>query len=655
MKVNAMSRLFTGAGYAGTIGGDITVFGTSERETISVVDVAGTVTFDPSFNKGGDTIVLAKSAAAYTINQSGSSVVLANQDSRIVIPVGIVATTIQFLDGDRTLLFSGGVKIGSQVVTATAATVTAEGAAKSTLAADAAAKPARLVLNQESAWVAGNVTVFGSAGVESVSIVGAGKITFDPSFNRGGDTISLMKSAQNYTAQKVGSSFVLQDGTTTLIIPVGIGGLTTEFRGDARLLAFTGDEFKIGMDVVQSENKITLTKNIMPPLFLNTPVRISGIEIQIPYTVTEGKLNFKPGLQFDTLYFANNVLSMLPLHGPWDGSKDITIYFPELSFHLTKDLVATSVPSNISTQHPRDVVVADFNGDGISDVYIADHGFDGLSFPGGQSKLLLGTTKGFVDATQSLPQKLEFTHSATAADINGDGHIDLFVGNFAMNPPYFLINDGSANFVVKDLFPKSFDGSRYTTSLLADLDGDGTFELILGGDARVSQILIYTGDGYALSSTLTLGDDGARIVTSIELADLDGDGSLEIILQSTSSEPFYKGTRLDIFSQVDGIFQINESYSGIVVSEALWNKHLYVSDMNRDGKLDLISVGQDTKILLNDGSGFEVDTNALPFDQYRVNEMWDVNADGRLDFVYIDMVPNSLDSVLTLGVFVLLG
>ena len=163
-----MGRLITGAGYTGTIGGNITVYGTPERQTITVADVAGTVTFDPSFNKGGDTIVLGKSAASYTIAQSGSTVVLSDGDSRIIIPVGTTANAIQFSDGDRALIFDGGVKIGSQTVTTTAATITATGTTKSTLAADAATQAARLVLSEESASVGGNVMVYGTAGVESV-------------------------------------------------------------------------------------------------------------------------------------------------------------------------------------------------------------------------------------------------------------------------------------------------------------------------------------------------------------------------------------------------------------------------------------------------------------------------------------------------------
>lgn len=245
-----VGRLITGAGYTGTIGGNITVYGTAERQTITVADVAGTVTFDPSFNKGGDTIVLAKSAASYTIAQSGSTVILSDGDSRIVIPVGTVANTIQFSDGDRTLIYSGGVKIGGQAVTTTAATVTATGSTKSTLAADAATQAARLVLSEESASVGGNVIVYGTAGVESVSVVGGGNITFDASFNKGGDTISLTKAATNYTAERSGSSILIKDPTTTLNVPVGTVGLTADFKGDKRTILFANGDFKVGADAL---------------------------------------------------------------------------------------------------------------------------------------------------------------------------------------------------------------------------------------------------------------------------------------------------------------------------------------------------------------------------------------------------------------------
>ena len=254
-----MGRLITGAGYTGTIGGNITVYGTPERQTITVADVAGTVTFDPSFNKGGDTIVLGKSAASYTIAQSGSTVVLSDGDSRIIIPVGTVANTVQFSDGDRTLLFSGGVKIGSQTVTTTAATITATGTTKSTLAADAATQAARLVLSEESASVGGNVMVYGTAGVESVSVVGKGKVTFDPSFNKGGDTVAFSDPASRFSATKAGSSVTLTNGQTSAVLPVGTVGLDVNFASDERSLKFANGAFLLGKDTLAASGATALS------------------------------------------------------------------------------------------------------------------------------------------------------------------------------------------------------------------------------------------------------------------------------------------------------------------------------------------------------------------------------------------------------------
>ena len=141
-------------------------------------------------------------------------------------------------------------------------------------------------------------------------------------------------------------------------------------------------------------------------------------------------------------------------------------------------------------------------------------------------------------------------------------------------------------------------------------------------------------------------------MTSIRVADLDGNGSLDIILQSTANDPFYKGTRIDVFSQSNGSFTINKSYSGVTVSEDKWNKNLYLSDVNRDGKIDIISTGASTKIILNTGSQLVIDKTALPIDQNAsAVEMWDINGDGSLDFVYAQMLPNSLPNVQNVGIF----
>lgn len=240
-----MGRLITGAGYTGTIGGNITVYGTPERQTITVADVAGTVTFDPSFNKGGDTIVLAKSAASYTIAQSGSTVVFSDGDSRIVIPVGTVANTIQFSDGDRALVFSGNVKIGSQLVTTNPEPIGTPGTNKATLENDTSAIGARLILNSESAAVGGKVIVYGTTGVEEVSVLN-GNVTLDASFNKGGDLIRLPEKANVFSSQKQGSSAIFSSDELRLAIPVGVTGTTLNFISDSRVLKYESGQFQIG-------------------------------------------------------------------------------------------------------------------------------------------------------------------------------------------------------------------------------------------------------------------------------------------------------------------------------------------------------------------------------------------------------------------------
>src|SRR5690349_12262683 len=65
------------------------------------------------------------------------------------------------------------------------------------------------------------------------------------------------------------------------------------------------------------------------------------------------------------------------------------------------------------TEHGRQILIADFNGDRRNDIFVADHGYDAEPFPGHQNTLALSTPDGkLVDATSTLPAESGFTHSA---------------------------------------------------------------------------------------------------------------------------------------------------------------------------------------------------------------------------------------------------
>ncbi|MEQ8955883.1 MAG: VCBS repeat-containing protein, partial [Gammaproteobacteria bacterium] len=171
------------------------------------------------------------------------------------------------------------------------------------------------------------------------------------------------------------------------------------------------------------------------------------------------------------------------------------------------------------SENARELLIHDFNGDGLLDIYFADHGYDAPPYPGFKDQLMLGTETGFVDATDRLPDIAAFTHNGAAGDIDGDGDIDIFAVNsdtIESEFSYLLLNDGEANFELNlSLLPASLTSpSQLTNSYsaeLIDLDNDGRAELILGRrdftDQTPTRIHWNNGQGQFSDSDVTFLDE----------------------------------------------------------------------------------------------------------------------------------------------------
>lgn len=111
-------RLAAQAGSVSAVGGKLDIFGIGNANEIVEV-LYGDVTFDGSFARGGDIVILDAVAGAFTAFVSGSFLVLETDDLIARIPVGTAGMTIRFADEDRTLVFDIGqglVKVGAQTV-----------------------------------------------------------------------------------------------------------------------------------------------------------------------------------------------------------------------------------------------------------------------------------------------------------------------------------------------------------------------------------------------------------------------------------------------------------------------------------------------------------------------------------------------------------
>jgi hypothetical protein len=318
----------------------------------------------------------------------------------------------------------------------------------------------------------------------------------------------------------------------------------------------------------------------------------------------------------------------------------------------TSALFTGGVPTTV---WPRDIVIADFNGDGRPDLYIADHGYDAPPYPGAQNRLLLSVgAHGIIDASDRLPQVRDFTHSAAAADIDGDGDIDLLAMNIfggtpstgASTNPYFLINDGSGHFAVAfDRLPAIIEnrdfGNKYTCVLFFDADHDGDQDILLGSHGETAQnnsLLLLNGGGgnYSTAPSIVIPPGPFTKpggVMDASALDLNGDGALDLVLTLQDN---YQAHYIQILIN-DGHGHFTDDTNARLPQSNIagtWSIGTHVVDLNGDGYMDLVAENSlDQPFFLNDGTGhfIALPANFIDVETYWNLQVFDANGDGRQD------------------------
>lgn len=305
---------------------------------------------------------------------------------------------------------------------------------------------------------------------------------------------------------------------------------------------------------------------------------------------------------------------------------------------------------------PR-IFAADFNKDGITDIFNPDFGLDKPPFPGGQNSLFLSNkaTGQLENATARLPQGLKQNHGTALGDINRDGNIDILVNALnetTGNANQILINDGAGGFTPnQSLLPASLRQAGYdpgnTWSMLRDLNGDGWDDMVLGTWApnpNPSVVLLNDGKGsFANSTPLALPRPGGfkEVVIGIETIDLNGDALPDLMLSVTndgSHDEFYKLPYIQLLvNEGNGRFrdetELRLPQSKTIQSSTAWYHSATAVDVNGDGFQDIVADGNglSSRIYMNDGTGkFTLGWNGTP-NQHVV--AMDVNGDGKPDLV----------------------
>lgn len=240
------------------------------------------------------------------------------------------------------------------------------------------------------------------------------------------------------------------------------------------------------------------------------------------------------------------------------------------------------------------MIKGDVNGDGLEDVYVGGgNGKPGIIYiqqTGG--KFAVKPESSFDNDKKSSDADAVFF------DANGDGKPDLYVcsggyDNYTPDDPLLqdrlYLNDGQGNFTkVKDALPAM--RSSKSCVRVADINADGHPDLFVGGrvipgrypETPASYILINDGKGHFTDETIQYNPQLQHIgmVTDAAWVDMNGDKKPDLVIVG-------EWMPVTIMTNVNGKLVNNTKNYFDAPSSGWWNKIL-VDDFNHDGHPDLI-------------------------------------------------------------------
>ncbi len=357
----------------------------------------------------------------------------------------------------------------------------------------------------------------------------------------------------------------------------------------------------------------------------------SLIEVTVPVNATYGLINV---LDKSTGLYASSPKYFSPAFS--GGSFDASA-------------VGTQEKFTTGNTYIYDVCGCDFDGDGKIDFATANNNSNNVNIFRNTSTL---NTSSFVK--QDIPNGYS-TISTECSDLNGDGKPDLvFATNVGINEKQIFVyrntsTIGSISFAKTEFsLPDETSGEKRNPRKfrIGDLDGDGKLDLIIGNE-KDNTLFIYlnkstTSGVIAFDNPYSLVVSNASNVGVVDIADLNQDGLLDIITFSYA------------ISDVIHILK-NESSSGTLkfnqptsFGSQIIRLNVTVADFNSDGLKEIAtssSVSDEIEILNNSSTANTINFDAVATNIKGLDNPWglesaDINGDGKVD-ICIAAISNS--------------
>lgn len=296
--------------------------------------------------------------------------------------------------------------------------------------------------------------------------------------------------------------------------------------------------------------------------------------------------------------------------------------------YANKILMAAPLPFNKNTMAPMGCLPGDFNEDGSMDILVYYWGRTPIIF--------IQRDNTFVPTELVRSGERWFTNAATIADLDGDGHLDLVLGNYFQDGARILdasehtneqmqasmsraFNAGSTRFLLwqtnseQGIFreiPDVLKGDAnhgWTLAIgTADLDGDMLPEVYLANDFGPDRLLHNRSRPGQLSFALLEGEKFFNTPSSkrvgldsfkgmgVDFADLNGDQLLDIFVSNIAAEYALEESHFTFLSTGDlhkmqaGIAPYIDESESLGLSRSNWSWGARLADFNNDGNPEAV-------------------------------------------------------------------
>ncbi len=273
-------------------------------------------------------------------------------------------------------------------------------------------------------------------------------------------------------------------------------------------------------------------------------------------------------------------------------------------------------------QSPRSVAAADWNGDRLPDLAVANAGSNSVS-------VFLGNGDGTLRPASTVAVGTSPAH-LVAADFNGDSVVDLAVANGGSGTVGVLLGAGNGTFTAAGTFAV---GTGPSAVAVGDFNGDGKADLAFSRSAaNTVSILLGQGDG-SFGPATNFGTGGTAGANSVAVADFDRDGRLDLVVANRGPFPNYAAPGTVSVLRGDGGGRFG---TPLTFGAGANPVSVIAADLNGDGAADVATANLDSdsvSVLVGNGDGTLAAARHYAVGRAESLGVGDLNSDGSLDLV----------------------